>query len=240
MISFIIPTLNEEKTIEETLQLLLEYRGSSEIIISDGGSTDKTLEIARKYTNNIIEYKESHRQTIAEGRNNGALNSNGKYIVELDADTHIPNINYFFETMIKKFEDNPKIVGATTWFKVYPKDETFMDILIFSLTGAISLVFNNYLKLSSTSGGEFQMMRADAFRAIGGYKKNIVSMEDNEMFSRLRTKGYIYFANDLHIYHSGRRAHILGWPYMIGQFFLNSFFLILFKKTANKVWKVVR
>ena len=240
MISFIIPTLNEEKTIEETLQLLLEYRGSSEIIISDGGSTDKTLEIARKYTNNIIEHKGLHRQTIAEGRNNGAFSSVGQYIVELDADTHIPNINYFFETMIKKFEDNPKIVGATTWFKVYPKDETFMDSLIFFLTGAISLVFNNYLKLSSTSGGEFQMMRSGAFRAIGGYNKDIVSMEDNEMFSRLRTKGYIYFANNLYIYHSGRRAHILGWPYMIGQFFLNSFFLIVFKKTANKVWKIVR
>ena len=84
------------------------------------------------------------------------------------------------------------------------------------------------------------MMRADAFREIGGYNREIVSMEDNEMFSRLRTKGHIYFAKDLYIYHSGRRAHILGWPYMIGQFILNSFFLILFKKTANKVWKVVR
>lgn len=240
MISFIIPTLNEEKTIEETLRLLQLYEGSHEIIVSDGGSTDKTLEISRKYTTNIIEHRGIHRQTIAEGRNAGAFGSRGEYIVELDADTHIPDINNFFDTIIKKFEDNPKIVGATTWFKVYPQDETFLDNLIFSISGFFSLIMNNYFKLSSTSGGEFQMIRADAFREIGGYNKEIVSMEDNEMFSRLRTKGYIYFANDLYIYHSGRRAHILGWPYMIGQFILNSFFLILFKKTANKVWKVVR
>jgi glycosyltransferase involved in cell wall biosynthesis len=240
MISFIIPTLNEEKTIEETLRLLQLYKGSYEVIISDGGSTDKTLEIARKYTASILEHREIHRQTIAEGRNVGAFSSCGQYIVEMDADTHFPDINNFFDTIIKKFEDDPKIVGATTWFRVYPQDETLLDKLIFSISGFFSLVMNNYFKLSSTSGGEFQMMRADAFREIGGYNKEIVSMEDNEMFSRLRTKGYIYFANDLYIYHSGRRAHILGWPYMIGQFILNSFFLLLFKKTANKVWKVVR
>ena len=78
------------------------------------------------------------------------------------------------------------------------------------------------------------MMRAQAFLSIGGYDKEMVAMEDNEMFSRLRTKGRIYFANDLFIYHSGRRAHILGWPYMIGQFFVNSFYLLFFKKVMNK------
>ena len=240
MISFIIPTLNEEKTIEETLRILSSYHGYHEIIVSDGGSTDRTLEIAQKYTKNIIKHAGYYRQTIAEGRNVGAFNAKGDYIVEIDADTHIPDINNFFKILVKKFEDNPNIAGVTTWFKVYPKDETFFDRLIFSITGYISLFLNNYIGLSSTCGGEFQMMRAQVFLSIGGYDKEMVAMEDNEMFSRLRTKGRIYFANDLFIYHSGRRAHILGWPYMIGQFFVNSFYLLFFKKVMNKTWKVVR
>jgi len=69
MISFIIPTLREESSLEKTLNWLSTYTGENEIIISDGGSTDKTLEIARKYTDKIIVYEGTKRQTIGMGRN---------------------------------------------------------------------------------------------------------------------------------------------------------------------------
>ena len=72
MISFIIPTLNEEKTIENTLRCLDAFSGEKEIIVSDGGSKDKTIEIASKYTNKIVIHKDSKRQNIAQGRNAGA------------------------------------------------------------------------------------------------------------------------------------------------------------------------
>ena len=240
MISFIIPTLNEEKVIEETLRNLSSYHNSHEIIISDGGSTDLTLEITKNYNCKIVQHLETHKQTIAEGRNEGAFLSVGNYIVEMDADTRFPNINEFFRIMVDVFDKNPNIVGATTWFRVYPEDETFFDRLIFRITCMVSLVLNNYLGLSSTRGGEFQMVRADAFRKIGGYNKNVVAMEDNEMFSRLRKLGRIYFEKDLFIYHSGRRAHILGWPRLIFTFIINSFYLLVFKKVKSKTWKVVR
>ena len=58
MISFIIPTLNEEKTIEKTLKNLSEYFGEKEIIVSDGRSSDKTIEIAKKYTDKVIIHDE--------------------------------------------------------------------------------------------------------------------------------------------------------------------------------------
>ena len=49
MISVIIPTYNEEHQIEKTVQAIFKRGGSliREIIISDGGSTDQTIEIAK-------------------------------------------------------------------------------------------------------------------------------------------------------------------------------------------------
>ena len=84
------------------------------------------------------------------------------------------------------------------------------------------------------------MMRADAFKAIGGYDKSIVVMEDNEMFARLRSEGAIYFEPNLFIYHSGRRAHKIGWTRMILEFAANCFSMLLFGKSASKVWTEIR
>jgi len=69
MISFIIPTLCEESVIENTLQCINKYSGEKEIIISDGNSQDKTIEIAKRYTDKIIVYKGEKRQTIGMARN---------------------------------------------------------------------------------------------------------------------------------------------------------------------------
>lgn len=51
MISIVIPTYNEETVIETTLQNLkeLECISESDIIVADGGSSDKTVSIAKKY-----------------------------------------------------------------------------------------------------------------------------------------------------------------------------------------------
>jgi len=45
MISIIMPVLNEERTIEKTLQNVSKQKGDFEFIVVDGGSTDRTVEI---------------------------------------------------------------------------------------------------------------------------------------------------------------------------------------------------
>ncbi|MHC4455464.1 MAG: glycosyltransferase, partial [Planctomycetota bacterium] len=47
-ISIIIPTINEEKIIRQCLETVINIPGI-EVIVADGGSTDKTLEIVGQY-----------------------------------------------------------------------------------------------------------------------------------------------------------------------------------------------
>ena len=93
--SVIIPTLHEEKSIGQTLSSIQDAAINSshdiEMIIVDGGSEDRTRQIAGKYTNNVFLYKEPG---IAKARNYGAMNASGDILVFIDADTMIPK-NFF-------------------------------------------------------------------------------------------------------------------------------------------------
>ena len=52
-ISIIVPTLNEAKCLGETLKYIQQL-SPHEVIVSDGGSDDGTLEIAAKFTENVV------------------------------------------------------------------------------------------------------------------------------------------------------------------------------------------
>lgn len=48
-ISVIIPTFNEEQTVYKTLEALSRLQNVSEVVVVDGGSTDKTIEIIEDF-----------------------------------------------------------------------------------------------------------------------------------------------------------------------------------------------
>lgn len=82
VVSVIIPTLNEERYLANTLQFLTAVR-NVEIIVVDGGSTDRTVEIARRYT----EFVFLSRPGRAEQMNFGARHATGDVLLFLHADT---------------------------------------------------------------------------------------------------------------------------------------------------------
>jgi glycosyltransferase involved in cell wall biosynthesis len=239
MISFVIPTLNEEKALEKTLRNLSGYRGEKEIILSDGGSKDKTIEIARKYTDLVTVYKGAERQTISGGRNAGAALAHGEYIVFVDADVVITNINDFFKKAIAEFKADKNLVGLTTNLRVMKENATLADKAIFGIFNSFNMLFNNALHVGA-SFGEFQMIRADVFRSIGGFAEKLVTGEDHDFFRRLSRTGRTYFANDLEIRHTGRRAHSVGWPKLLATWAMNTISTVFFKKAITKEWKVIR
>lgn len=84
-ISLCMIVKNEERCLERCLE---SVKGVvSEIIIVDTGSTDRTVEIARKYTDKIYYFEWTNN--FAEARNFGLNYATGDYILHLDADEYI-------------------------------------------------------------------------------------------------------------------------------------------------------
>ncbi len=84
--SIIIPTLNEEKIIEDCLSALQPLRDDCEIIIVDGDSTDNTRIVAAPLADKVIISAKSR----AKQMNSGARQATGDVLIFLHADTCLP------------------------------------------------------------------------------------------------------------------------------------------------------
>lgn len=87
MISIIIPVLNEERALPETLEHVFRQNGDFEIIIVDGGSDDRTCELAGSY-DDILLLKSKRGRAIQ--MNTGAEAAKGQWLLFLHADTLLP------------------------------------------------------------------------------------------------------------------------------------------------------
>ncbi len=241
MISIIIPTLEEEKIIGRTLaRLEAELTLPHEIIISDGGSKDGTVAIARTFTDKVIVHDGPMRQTIAQGRNDGAKLADGEFFVFVDADCLIPDPDRFFASALAHFARTKKLVGLTVYLRVFPETETFADKTIGWIRNFAVRVANNLLGKGDCAGGEFQMIRREAFWKIGGYQQELVTCEDRDLFRRLAKVGTTMSDPKQTVFHTARRAHVLGWPYLVGLFVVNTIFLKLRGRAFSKEWEPVR
>ncbi len=83
-VSVIIITLNEEKNIGACLQ---SVNWADEIVIVDSFSTDKTVEIAKKYTDKVILHP---FDGYAENKNLALDHTTSEWVLWLDADERVP------------------------------------------------------------------------------------------------------------------------------------------------------
>lgn len=103
LVSIVIPAFNSEATIKDLLDslMVLDYRRDRlEIILVDGGSTDRTREIAQAYPIKVIVEK---RRGINVARNIGVKNSRGEIIVFTDTDCVVPKD--WIRKIVRDFRD---------------------------------------------------------------------------------------------------------------------------------------
>lgn len=108
-ISFVIPTLDEEKYIVKTLDAIKAQKTKLkyEIIVVDGKSKDNTVKLAKKYGKVIIQKAKG----IANARNLGAKAAKGEFVIFIDADTVIePN---YVSKVIGYLKKHPEVAGVT-------------------------------------------------------------------------------------------------------------------------------
>jgi len=238
MISIIIPTYNEEKYIEKTLAQLKKLTLPHEIIVTDDRSADSTVAIAKKYADQVLCPPQKH-STIAANRNAGAAVARGDFLVFIDGDSYIAEPDSFFTEALETFSSRPNLVGLTVALRALPELETPIDRIVFASFNLVHRLKNNVLHVGEAIG-KFQMIRREAFDKIGGFRSDLVTREDGDMFYRLSKIGQTYCDPKLTVFHTARRAHAFGWPKLLWIWTINTFWFAAFGSVITKVWKPVR
>ena len=239
-ISIIIPTLNEEKYLERLLSQIdrkLKSRFNIELIISDGGSKDLTIEIANKYADRIISHKVEIPQNISQGRNAGANNSLGDVLIFLNADTCIKDIDFLLTESVNELFFNDVTAIACPIF-VYPEEEKFSDKTFHFFYNYYSSMLNKFFM--GMGRGECHIIRRDKFIQTGGYNEHLAAGEDYDLYVRLKKIGKLKFRHDFIIYESPRRYRKFGYRRVLWDWAKNSVSVTLFKRSNSKSWEAVR
>jgi rSAM/selenodomain-associated transferase 2 len=176
-ISVIIPTLNEEKTLGQTLSSLPATE-IPEVIIVDGGSTDRTISIAEAF---CAKASNARIVTAPTGRarqmNEGAKISRGDVLLFLHADTLLPTEA---TRMIEAALTDPTMAGGR--FDVAFDSRSALGTII-------STLMNWRSRLSGIATGDHALfIRRHVFEQLGGFA-DIPLMEDIEFSRRLKRIG---------------------------------------------------
>jgi glycosyltransferase involved in cell wall biosynthesis len=240
MISIIIPTLNEEKLLDSMLgQFTHEViqRYDLELVASDGGSTDQTLAIARRYVHKVVENKDHRKQTISLGRNLGAMHATGEVLVFLNADTLISHIDQFFHRIREEIALR-EVAAITCSVEVYPHEQLRVDRWYHGFYNWFFFMMN---RVGMGMGrGECHIMRREIFDAVNGYAVGIAAGEDYDMFRRIRKLGRIKFLKDVTVYESPRRYRKYGYAYVTASWFINFLAVFFLRRSILSEWKPVR
>src|SRR3990167_5162227 len=118
LLTLTIPTFNEEKNIH--IPLDSAYQLADEVLIVDGGSTDKTVEIAKRYGSKVRILTVDNPANFLVNKQRAIDNAKGEWILQLDADEKLSGelkteieklIHDNFEIRNSKFEHSPPMAG---------------------------------------------------------------------------------------------------------------------------------
>jgi glycosyltransferase involved in cell wall biosynthesis len=224
-VSIIVPTWNEEKYLTKCLDSLVNqsWHGSFEIIVVDGGSTDRTVRVAEKYAHKVLL---EAGQPVGSARNLGAKEAKGEILAFIDADTIASH--YWLEEMATGIRSQSNVVGVTG--PTLPYEGTQLDRLAYHVaTGWVQRI-SFKLGLPHVAGFNCAYMK-EAFWKAGGFDESRELSEDVVLGLRIRHQGRISFNPNMVAYTSIRRIKKYGYPYLTTYYMINVISMLFLGRT---------
>ena len=204
LITVVIPTYNEEKFILGALRSLERQslpRGMYEIIIVDGYSQDRTVELAKGHADKIIQQKSDR---VAGARNDGVAVARGDIIATTDADCVLPA--NWLEKILDDFKKNDIVClyGPTK-----PLENGFKYTMWIELNNLFARLLYK-LRLLYMAVGANTAFRKKEFMMVGGYPV-VTAGDDYGLPLRFKRRGFkVFFDKSLFVFFSMRRYQKFG------------------------------
>ena len=198
--SILIPTLNEEHYIKDCILSLVEQNdliSNCEILIIDGGSKDKTIEIVEHLK---IKYKNIHilhnsKKITPCALNIGINASKGKYIIRLDAHAEYCR-NYVDKTINYLDKSDNKVLNIGGYIETKNKKNSLLAVSISRVLSSIFGVGNSRFRTQKPTKPiyvdtvPFGGFKKEAFLKLGLFDETEPRNEDLEFNNRIRNAGY--------------------------------------------------
>ncbi|MCK6582078.1 MAG: glycosyltransferase family 2 protein [Anaerolineales bacterium] len=196
-VSIIIPCYNEQATIRKllaALRLQTYPLDKMEVVISDGLSTDETLDVIgsfqKQHTDLSVRVVENKARSIPSGVNQAIRESRGEIIVRLDA--HSMPIPEYVERCVAAHQSGKGNNVGGVW-EIRPGAETWIAESI-SFAAAHPLgVGDAMYRLNAKAGAvdtvPFGSFRRELVQRIGAFDETLLANEDYEFNTRVRESG---------------------------------------------------
>lgn len=190
LVSVVMPAYNVEKYVEEAVRSILDQTFLDfEFIIVDDGSTDRTPEILRSFSDPRIRllFNEKNEGNYP-ARNRGCRLARGKYIAVMDADdVAMPER---LEKQVNYLESNPNLVALGSEYSLSSREcknnvPLKYEDICFSLLKDFSLLHPSL------------MVKSSIFYNLGGYNEEYIYASDYDLFCRLALSGEVENLSDI-------------------------------------------
>lgn len=197
-VSFCIPTLNSEKTLEKCLESIKVQRYPGfEILIIDGYSGDDTMSIAQRYADRIWFCK----GPLGEARQKGVEKSTGEILALFDDDVIVPHPNWLMKA-VERFGDDSHV--STVWPLVISPPYSSLFARCYSN-------FSNEIKMDRLRsgrgyiGGTIALFRKTYVEEVGGFDRRLPWGEDFDIAKKLKKRGYKVIFHEDPLFHDTMR-----------------------------------
>lgn len=192
-VAFVILTKNSERTISECLREVMKLKDERdlEVIIVDGGSTDKTLDIIKEYQKIMnIKLLHDHGKGLGYARDIGWREASADYVVMLDSDVLV-NKDFIIEA-IKLLENDGKLGAVSAKLKPISLDKGwFGKFQEKNLSIYLHHQHSPYPFEAIALHTACTIFKRKVLKEVGGFDEFFdLAKEDSDISYRIRKNGY--------------------------------------------------